>query len=301
MPIDYAHLKQRHFPPVRQTLTADHCILYALALGAGDDALSDSALAFTYEGHAGGLRVLPTQAVVLGHPGLWIREPDVELDWKNVLHGEQRLRVHKPFPVGGVVVGTNRVARLTDKGAGRGAVMVMERTLADEQGAVLATLEQVNFCRGDGGYTAARGGQPSDEPLAPLAPTPEGRAPDAVFEQFIRPDAALLYRLLADKNPLHVDPAVAQSVGFERPILHGLASYGIACRAVLRHFAEDDPTRLIEFDTRFSAPVYPGETLRVEMWQGTDDEQPGRIRFRASVVERGKVVLTHGQALLAVV
>ncbi|QHE83704.1 MaoC/PaaZ C-terminal domain-containing protein [Hydrogenophaga sp. BPS33] len=297
MPIDYAHLKQRPFAPVRQTLSADQCILYALALGAGEDAVSEGALAFTFEGHAGGLRVLPTQAVVLGHPGLWIREPDVELDWKNVLHGEQRLRVHRPLPVDGVVVGSNRVARLSDKGAGKGAVMVMERQLSDEHGTLLATLEQVNFCRGDGGYALARGGQPSDEPLVALTPTPEGRGPDAVFRQTIRPDAALLYRLLADKNPLHVDPAVARSVGFERPILHGLASYGMACRAVLRHFAGDDPARLVEFDTRFSAVVYPGDTLQVEMWHD-EGAEPGRVRFRALAVERNQVVLSHGQALL---
>lgn len=171
--------------------------------------------------------------------------------------------------------------------------MVVERRIEDEAGTLYVTLEQVNFCRGDGGYSAQRGGQPSDAPPEALQPTPGDRAPDHVDEQQIRPEAALLYRLLADRNPLHADPAIARKAGFERPILHGLASYGLACRAVVRHCAGDDPARLRSFELRFAAPVYPGDTLRTELWQEGDT-----VRFRARVVERDQVVLSHGRAVL---
>lgn len=294
MTMDYDRIKSRAFPEVRQAYGDRDAMLYALSLGVAQDPLSPAALAYAYEGRPGGLRVLPTLAVVLGHPGFWVRDEELGIDWVKLLHGEQRMRVHRPLPAAAVIVGRNRVTRLVDKGEGKGAIMVIERRIEGEDGTLYATLEQVNFCRGDGGYSGQRGGQPSDEPLAALAATPEDRAPDCVDDQAIRPEAALLYRLLADRNPLHADPEVARKAGFERPILHGLASYGLACRAVLRQCADDAPERLREFELRFSAPVYPGETLRTEIWR-----EGGGVRFRARVLERGQVVLSHGRAVLA--
>lgn len=293
MTIDYHRIKSHAFPEVRQTYTDRDTMFYALSLGVGQDPLDAAALAYVYEGSSGGLRVLPTQAVVLGHPGFWVRDEAFGIDWVKMLHGEQRMRVHRPLPAAATIIGRNRVTRIIDKGEGKGAVLVVERRLEDDGGTLYATLEQVNFCRGDGGYSAQRGGQPSDEAIEALSPMPESRAPDCIDEQRIRPETALLYRLLADRNPLHADPGIARKAGFERPILHGLASYGLACRAVLRQCAGDDPARLRHFELRFSAPVYPGETLRTEIWR-----EPGTVRFRARVAERAVVVLSHGRAVI---
>jgi acyl dehydratase len=272
-------------------------MLYALSLGLGNDPMNASALPFVFEGAPGGLRALPSQAVVLGYPGFWAREADTGIDWVRLLHGEQRLRLHRPLPAEADVVGHNRITHLTDKGAGKGAIMVTERTLETTQGDLLATVQQVSFLRGDGGFSQADGGQPSDEPLPALRPTPEDRPPDFVDTQPTRPEAALLYRLMGDFNPLHADPAVAQVAGFERPILHGLASYGLVAHALLRQCAGGDSSRLRAFDIRFAAPVFPGETLITEIWR--DPVQSNQYQLRASVQERDKVVLSHGWAEIA--
>ena len=297
MTIRYDHLKQRPFEPVRQHYGERDTMLYALSLGLGSDPLSDAALPFFYEGAPGGLRALPSQAVVLGYPGFWAREADTGIDWVKLLHGEQRMRLHRPLPASADVVGHNRITHLTDKGEGKGAIMVTERRLETAGGELLATVQQVSFLRGDGGYSLLDGGQPSDAPLAPLRPTPEDRAPDFTDTQAIRPEAALLYRLMGDYNPLHADPAVARKAGFERPILHGLASYGLVAHAVLRQCCDHNPARLKALDIRFAAPVYPGETLVTEIWRTPG--QPLQLQLRARVLERDKVVLSHGFAELA--
>lgn len=297
MAIDYQHLKSRVFTPVRQHYTERDTMLYALSLGLGNDPLNASALPFVYEGLEGGLRALPSQAVVLGYPGFWAREPDTGIDWVKLLHGEQRMRLHRPLPASGEVVGHNRITHLTDKGEGKGAIMVTERRLETAAGELLATVQQVTFLRGDGGYSQQGGGQPSDAPLPALQPTPQDRAPDFTDTQPTRPEAALLYRLMGDYNPLHADPAVAAKAGFERPILHGLASYGLVAHALLRRCCGGDPARLKALDIRFAAPVYPGETLVTEIWRVPG--HPAQVQLRARVLERDKVVLSHGFAELA--
>lgn len=294
MTIHYERLKARVFPDVRQTYQSSDCQLYALSLGLGNNPLDEKALPFLYEGVPDGLRVLPTVATVLGYPGFWARDPSSGIDWTQLVHGEQRLVLHRTLPSNGTLVGKNRITHVIDKGEGKGAIVVVERLLVSEAGELYATLRQVLFCRGDGGYSALHGGQPSDTPLASLPPTPEDRAPDFVYEQSTRPEAALIYRLLGDNNPLHADPAVARDAGFERPILHGLASYGIAAHAVIRQCASLDPTRLRSIEARFASPVYPGETLRTEIWQQGD-----YIQFRVRVVERDRIVLSHGRAEIA--
>ncbi|MBS0391741.1 MAG: MaoC family dehydratase N-terminal domain-containing protein [Proteobacteria bacterium] len=296
MAIDYHHLKHRAFAPVHQHYTARDTMLYALSLGLGNDPLDAAALPFVYEGAPGGLRALPTLAVVLGYPGFWAREADTGIDWVKLLHGEQRVRWHQPLPADCAVVGKSRITHLTDKGEGRGAIMITERRVETEAGALLATMQQVSFLRGDGGYSEQGGGQPSDEPLAPLPHTPQDRAPDCTDTQLIRPEAALLYRLMGDYNPLHADPAVAAKAGFDRPILHGLASYGLVAHALLRQCAGGDAARLKALDIRFAAPVYPGETLVTEIWRVPG--QAGQFQLRARVAERDKVVLSHGVAEL---
>ncbi len=297
MAIDYHHLKARDFGVIRQTYTERDTMLYALSLGLGNNPLDAGTLPFVYEGLEGGLRALPTHAVVLGYPGFWAREPDTGIDWVKLLHGEQRVRWHQPLPAHCEVVGKNRITHLIDKGEGKGAILIIERRLETAAGELLATLQQVTFLRGDGGYSQLHGGQPSDEPLPALQPTPEDRAPDFTDTQATRPEAALLYRLMGDTNPLHADPAVATQAGFERPILHGLASYGLVAHAVLRQCALSNPARLKALDIRFAAPVYPGETLVTEAWRVPG--QPSHVQLRARVLERDKVVMSHGFAELA--
>lgn len=294
MAIDYHRLKARVFPAVRQTYGARDVMLYALSIGLGADPLDERALPFVFEGAPGGLRVLPTFSAVLGYPGFWAKEADSGIDWVRLVHGEQGLTLHRPLPAAGTVIGRSRISHVIDKGEGKGAIVVTERSVEDEAGTPYATLRQVALCRGDGGFSNLHGGQPSDEALPALPATPEDRAPDLVDEQATRPEAALLYRLLADDNPLHADPAVARAAGFERPILHGLATYALAGHALVRQCAGGDPTRLRTLDVRFASPVYPGETLRTEIWR-----DGATLQFRARVVERDRIVLSHGRATLA--
>jgi acyl dehydratase len=195
------------------------------------------------------------------------------------------------LPSSATVLGRSRIARIVDKGAGKGALVLVERKVTDKTtGELLATIEQLNFCRGDGGYSAS--GDTSDEPPISPPPVPE-RAPDAVCDLPTRPETAHIYRLSGDDNPLHVDPDIARHAGFERPILHGLATWGVAAHAVIKAMCGSDPTRLTLFRARFTAPVYPGETIRTEVWRAN-----GAVHFRSRVVERDVVVLNHGYAEL---
>ncbi|QVN23132.1 MaoC/PaaZ C-terminal domain-containing protein [Burkholderia pyrrocinia] len=288
MTIDYHTLKNWPFDDIEQHYTHRDVILYSLGVGFGADPLGPDELAFVYEKH---LRVPPTFAAVLGYPGFWAKDPRSGIDWVRMLHGEQTLRIHRPLPPAATVIGRSRIARIVDKGAGKGALLLIEREVIDRAtGERLATLEQLNFCRGDGGYSA--NGDPSD--AAPAAPpaVPE-RAPDAVCDLPTRAETALVYRLSGDDNPLHADPDVARAAGFERPILHGLATWGVAAHAVLKMQCGSDPARLALFRARFTAPVYPGETIRTEMWR--DDTV---VQFRSRVIERDVVVLDNGVAEL---
>jgi acyl dehydratase len=297
MTIDYRHLKGRVFAPIRQRYSARDTALYALSVGLGNNPTDPITLPFVYEGAQGGLRALPTMAVVLGAPGFWLKAPDTGIDWVQVLHGEQRVRFHRPLPASAEIVGLSRVERITDKGAGVGALLVTERRVETAGGELLATVQQVSFLRADGGYSRAGAGQPSDAPLPRLAPTPDDRPPDWTDTRAIRPEAALLYRLSGDYNPLHADPAVAKAAGFPRPILHGLATYAMAGYAVLRQCAGSDPARLKALDVRFTSPVFPGETLQTQIWRVPG--KPNQLQLRARVVERDKIVLSHGYAELA--
>lgn len=187
MAIDYHRLKARVFADVRQTYRPQDAMLYALSLGLGADPLDEQTLPFVFEGRPGGLRVLPTFSAVLGYPGFWARQADSGIDWVRLVHGEQGLVVHRPLPAAATVVGKTRVTAVIDKGEGKGAIVVTERRLEDEAGGLYATLRQVAFCRGDGGFSQLGGGQPSDPPLAALPATPDGRAPDLVDDQATRP------------------------------------------------------------------------------------------------------------------
>ena len=293
MTIHYQQLKARAFEPVRQHYTQRDTMLYALSLGVGNDPLDSKNLPLVYEGMDQPLQALPSMSSVLGYPGFWMKNADSGIDWVKLVHGEQRTTIHQPIPVDAKVVGKTRVTRIIDKGAGKGAIVVSERTLEGEDGVLYATIDQVTFCRGDGGYSQQLGGQPSDESLPALAATPD-TAPQWTFEHRIRPEAALLYRLMGDYNPLHADPRVAQAAGFDKPILHGLATYGMVCHALVMTACGGDASQLRSINARYSSPVFPGETLRTEIWQDGK-----ALQFRATVVERNIVVLSHGNGSVA--
>ena len=287
MAIDIARLKGRRFPDVVQRYGPRECILYALGIGLGQDPLDGDQLRFTYERD---LQMLPTMPVVLASPGFWQREPDTGIDWHGIVHGEQRLTVHAPLPVQAAVIGRMHVDEVVDKGPGKGALLYTTRELFDEQGGrLLCTMQSTAFCRLDGG--CAGNAVPPEAPVPALQPVPE-RAPDCVHAVAIPPQAALLYRLNGDDNPLHADPATARAAGFERPILHGLCSYGVAGFAVISQACGVDAARLRRLDMRFTAPVYPGETLTTELW--FEGSQAARLRCR--VAGRGVTVLDRGYA-----
>ncbi len=283
--IDYESLKALAARDIEHRYAEKDAILYALGLGFGADPTDERELPYVYEGPE--FRVMPTMAVILGYPGFWLNRRETGVDWMRVVHGEQRLRLFRPLPRAGTVHGRVRLAGLTDKGEGKGAVLVTERRIEDESGQLLATAGMVTLLRGDGGYS--RAGQPSDPLPEPLPPMPD-RPPDRRVALPTRPDLALLYRLSGDFNPLHADPAVARKAGFERPILHGLATFGVAARAVAATGGQN-AVALRRFDGRFSAPVYPGETLVTDIWV-----DGALVRFRTRAAERDAVVLDLGVA-----
>jgi acyl dehydratase len=204
-----------------------------------------------------------------------------------VVHGAQKIELHKPMPTSAEVLADTRVLGAFDKGP-KGAVVETETVLRDKKsGEKVATLTSSMFARGDGGF-----GGPSDGAQVPhVVPT---RAPDVSVEIPTRPDQALLYRLSGDRNPLHADPVIAKMAGFPRPILHGLCTYGLTCRAVLATFAEHQPERIKSHEARFSAPVFPGETVVVDLWK--DDDV---VSFEARVPERGVTVIKNGKSALS--
>jgi acyl dehydratase len=257
-------------------------MLYALGVGLGHDPLNAEELAFVYEKN---LKVLPSMAAVLGYVGFWARDLDTGIDWVKLVNGEQGFVLHRPLKPEGVVIGRQRITEVVDKGAGKGALVYTERKITDTaSGDLIATVTQTSFCRGDGGF----GGPPRETP--PPHPIPE-RAPDAVCDLGTRPEAALIYRLSGDRNPLHAEPAVAKAAGFERPILHGLATFGVAGHAVLKAMCGYDPDKLAAFSCRFSGPVFPGETIRTEMWR-----DGAVVSFRSRVIERDVVAINNGRA-----
>jgi acyl dehydratase len=281
MPIVHDQLMNFRIPEIRQSLRWQDAALYALSLGCGQDPMDEDELRFVTEGPA--MRALPTMAVVLGYPGFWLADPATGVDALRLVHGEQSVEIHAPLPVEGEVIGRSRVTGIVDRGAGKGALLYTERVILDAAtGAKLATLEQTTFLRGDGGY-----GGPSG-PVRKPAPEPEG-PPAIVLDLPTRPEIALLYRLNGDHNPLHSDPGVAAKAGFPRPILHGLATFGVVGRALLKAVCGNDPARFGRMQCRFSAPVFPGETIRTEIWPS-----PAGAAFRARVVERNVIVVSNG-------
>lgn len=283
MPISHDHLLNYRIPEVRQTLTPRDTIFYALSVGLAQDPMDARQLDFV--DHHKPLRALPAMAVVLCHPGFWIANPDTGVNAVKLVHGEQGFVIHKKLPVAGELIGRTRITGVIDKGEGRGALLYSEKTITEAAtGEVLATCTSTTFMRADGGFGGPAG------PLKPVYPVPES-APDMTIDLPTRPEQALYYRLNGDDNPLHADPAFAARAGFPRPILHGLCTLGVVCHALLRALGDYDPARFRALDLRFSAPVYPGETIRTEIWRDG--------AFRARVLERDVVVVNNGKAVFA--
>ena len=279
MPIDYPAILDLRNDGVRASWTDLEPMLYALGLGMGADPMDRRELDFVYER---ALKVVPTFATVLAAAA----NPQPEgLNRALVLDGERRLTLHRPLPATGAVVMDGRVLSVIDKGD-KGAILTREVVIRDaSDGAAIATLLSSQFARGDGGF-----GGPSETP--PPAPMPD-QAPDLTVDIPTRPDQALLYRLSGDRNPLHSDPDFAANAKFDRPILHGLCTFGICCRAILQTWADYDPSAIKTFGARFSAPTFPGETVTVDLWRDGSD-----IAFEAKVAARGVAVIRNGAATL---
>ncbi|WP_326695409.1 MaoC/PaaZ C-terminal domain-containing protein [Streptomyces sp. NBC_01267] len=286
MPIDPDKALGATTPAERVSWTVRDVLLYHLSLGAGTHAATDPELPYTYER---GLRVLPTFAMVAGRgPSAGERAaapldlPGLDLDPRGMLHAGQALTLHRPLPSSGTADITTRVAGLRDKG--KAALVTLEQIAADPDGAPLWTATMDIWARGEGGF----GGDPGTE--APWR-APD-RAPDQVVDVPTTQGQALLYRLNGDLNPLHADPAFAASAGFERPVLHGLASYGVLAKTLVDRVLDGDTDALTGLSVRFAGPLLPGETLRTAVWR-----ENGALTLESTCPERdGAPVLSRATA-----
>ena len=290
MPIFFPDILQQSSPPYRFAYSQRDVMLYALSIGLGSDPLNERELPFVFEKD---LRVVPTAATVLSMAMLNRPPPVVPaglrvstLNVVKVLHGEEAIELHRPLPPSGSFTAVTRVAGAYDKGAEKGAVIVNETTWTNESGAPVVTLTSSAFARGDGGFGGPSKGAPEPHALP-------SRPPDLSVDFATRQDQALLYRLNGDYNPLHAEPASAVRSGFARPILHGLCTYGLSCRAVLEKVVDYDTAAILSHRVRFSAPVYPGEVVTIDLWQD------GRvISFQARVKARNITALRNGKTVL---
>ena len=282
MPLDYQKLLAYRIPDVEQRFTKRDTMLYALGVGLGADPTDEDQLKFVYEEK---LAALPTMAIVLAYPSAWYAKAGAGVTRSHVVHGEQGFRLHRPMPVEGTVRSVTEITDVFDKGEGRGALLLVRAALQDcASGETIATLTSTSFCRADGGFGGQAG--PMKEPQR----IPD-RAPDITCDLPTLPQAALIYRLSGDYNPLHADPQYARKAGFTMPILHGRCAFSVAGHAMLKSCCGYDPAKLLSMEGRFSAPVYPGETIRTEMW--LDGKT---VAFRSTVPARSVTVLNNGRA-----
>jgi acyl dehydratase len=282
MPISYDHVMSLQAKDQAFSYGDREAMLYALGIGLGADPMDKAELPFVYEN---GLRTVPTMATVIAWGAG--RVGDTGINYAMVVHGEQRLTMHRPLPGSTEVLADSRFLECLDKGAGKGAVLITETVIREKtSGEKLCTLVSSIFARADGGF----GGPSEGGPATHQVPD---RAPDLEIDIPTRPDQALLYRLSGDRNPLHSDPDFAQAVGFPRPILHGLCTYGLTCRAVMKAYCDNDATKILAHDVRFSAPVFPGETVTVQLWRDGDV-----VSFEARVKARDAVVIRNGRSIL---
>ncbi|MBV9331655.1 MAG: MaoC family dehydratase N-terminal domain-containing protein [Alphaproteobacteria bacterium] len=282
MPIQYPDILKLQNSGMEFSWTEKETMLYALGVGMGADPMNEQELPFVYERN---LKAMPTLASVVA----WGAGPgNMNINFLMVVDGERTITFHKPMPGAGTIMAESRVVGAWDKGKDKGAVITTETVLKDKaSGEKLVTLLGSTFARGDGGFGGPTEGQP--EPHA----VPK-RAPDTSVDIATLPNQALLYRLSGDRNPLHSDPEIAKRAGFPRPILHGMCTYGISCRAVLQTYADYDPARFKSHGARFSAPVFPGETITVDLWKDGNI-----VSFEAKVKSRNVTVIKSGRTELA--
>jgi acyl dehydratase len=282
MPVlEIERLQRYRVPEAHDIYDPRDTILYALGTGAGLAAQVDE-LDFVFERN---LKALPSMAFVLGTPGFWPMDPAAGLDWPRILHGEQSLVLYRPLEAQGELIGTTRIGEIADKGPGKPALVRAYRTLTDVSGAKVAEMSEVWVLRGAGGFGGERMLSGPPPVVVPEAPATHSLDLPTSLQQ------PLIYRLSGDRNPLHVEPQTAQVGGFDKPILHGLSSLGLAVRALVNMHCGGDPMRLSSVAARFTAPVFPGDTIRTQSWR-----EEGRIVFRATATERDVVVIDSGTA-----
>jgi acyl dehydratase len=285
MPIKYDEVMALKNVGQKYAWTDREVMLYAVGIGMGADPMDQKELSFVNEGYftPRELKVVPTYASVAA----WgATAGPIDVNRVMVVDGERDITFHKPLPVKANITADSSILGVFDKGKDKGAVILRKTVLKDEKGDNLATLIASQFARGDGGFGGPSDGQPEPHKI----PT---RAPDMSVDISTRPDQALIYRLCGDRNPLHSDPEFAKRAGFDRPILHGMCTYGLSCRAVLQTYADYDPHAFKQHVTRFSAPVFPGETVSFDLWRdGHVISLEGRVKARnVTVIKNGKTVL----------
>ena len=275
MPLNIDYLRGLAFPSQETTLTDRDAMFYALSIGLGHDPLDRHDLPYVYERD---LRTFPTMPLVVGHPGRWMSDPATGITYAQVVHGGQRLWTYRDLPIGKTIVSRNRIADVLDKG-NKGAIIVIRRDTVDgEDGTLLAEAESTLFCRADGGFGGLAG------PGYAYRPLPD-RSADRTVQLGIGANAALLYRLNHDRNPLHADPDAARDAGFARPVLHGLAPLAMAAVGL----GEAGRGSNTAIEARFSSPVMPGETIDIDIWK-----EAGGVAFRARIAARSSVALDRG-------
>jgi len=276
MPIDLS-LIGANIAEVSHTYTWRDVVIYALGVGAKARELD-----LLYEG-AGGPRVLPTFAAVASFGILARTAARLGVNLLRVVHGEQSVHVQRPIPPNATLATTGKVTGIYDKGSG--ALVVIEGTTCDRGEPVFDTVFSI-FVRGAGGFGGERGPKP-------IASAPAGEPPAFEWVEQTSTEQHLLYRLNGDTNPIHASPELARVAGFERPILHGLCTYGHAARAIVQSLCGGDPARLRSFSSRFTGIVFPGDTLTTRGWQVAPD------RYAVSVVtQRGATVIDNSVAIV---
>lgn len=280
MAVSYESLMALQRKNLNVSYTDKDTILYALSVGMGVNGTDERTLPFVYEGRP--MRTLPSMATVLMRAPV----PESGVDFRRLLHGEQRVTLHRDIPAEGTLVVDAGVSQVFDKGMDKGSIVIFESRAHTPEGEPVFIAQAVMLARGNGGIGGPAGSLPAPHAIP-------DRAPDSTFRIATRPDQALLYRLNEDRNPLHVDPQVAEGAGFETPILHGLCTYGLICGALVREEFNGNASRMRAFDVRFVSPVYSGEPLALDVWSDGNI-----ISFRCRAEQRDQVVIDNGRCLL---